>query len=135
MSSCQFNGAHADVIAWFNSTTDRLMRSCQNRNLRMNILSYLSIFLFVSFSRISSVIDSLFFSNNSFIMSDPKNPNIQKRNTPQWGLYQREMFWKDNTGEVPPFDTEPGALEDLAKETLTKGGWCVRRLSSCSSFS
>ncbi|KAF8858552.1 FMN-dependent alpha-hydroxy acid dehydrogenase [Acephala macrosclerotiorum] len=56
-------------------------------------------------------------------MSDPKNPNIQQRNTPQWGLYQRELFWKDNTGEVPLFSTEPGDLEDLAKRNLTSGGW------------
>ncbi|KUJ19693.1 FMN-dependent alpha-hydroxy acid dehydrogenase [Mollisia scopiformis] len=56
-------------------------------------------------------------------MSDPKNPNIKERNTPQWGLYQRELFWKDNTGEVPPFSTEPGDLEDLAKRALTVGGW------------
>ena len=38
-------------------------------------------------------------------MSDPKNPNIEKRSTPQWALYQRENFWKTNTGEVPPFNT------------------------------
>ncbi|ATZ48074.1 hypothetical protein BCIN_03g03280 [Botrytis cinerea B05.10] len=56
-------------------------------------------------------------------MSDPQNPNIKSRNTPQWALYQRDMFWKDNTGEVPPFSTDPGDLEDLAKESLTKGGW------------
>ncbi|KAN0099195.1 FMN-dependent alpha-hydroxy acid dehydrogenase [Hyaloscypha variabilis] len=56
-------------------------------------------------------------------MSDPNNPNIQSRNTPQWGLYQRQLFWKDNTGELPPFSTEPGDLEDLAKRSLTIGGW------------
>ncbi|KAF4624626.1 hypothetical protein G7Y89_g13544 [Cudoniella acicularis] len=50
-------------------------------------------------------------------MSDPNNPNIQSRNMPQWALYQRELFWKDNMGEVPPFSTEPGDLEDLAKRT------------------
>jgi hypothetical protein len=38
-------------------------------------------------------------------MSDPSNPNIQKRSTPQWALYQRENFWKANDGEVPPFNT------------------------------
>ena len=58
-------------------------------------------------------------------MSDPKNPNIASRNTPQWALYQRELFWKDNTGELPPFSTEPGDLEDLAKRALTIGGWYV----------
>ncbi|PSS18836.1 hypothetical protein M430DRAFT_19427 [Amorphotheca resinae ATCC 22711] len=56
-------------------------------------------------------------------MSDPKNPNIKTRDTPQWGLYQRELLWKDNTGEVPPFSTDPGDLEDLAKKSLTIGGW------------
>jgi len=56
-------------------------------------------------------------------MSDPKNPNIEKRDTPQWALYQRENFWKPNTGEVPPFNTDPGKLEELAKEKLTQGGW------------
>ncbi|RDW73536.1 FMN-dependent alpha-hydroxy acid dehydrogenase [Coleophoma cylindrospora] len=56
-------------------------------------------------------------------MSDPKNPNIQNRSTPQWGLYQRELLWKDNTGELPPFSTDPGNLEDLAKKALTLGGW------------
>lgn len=56
-------------------------------------------------------------------MSDPNNPNIRSRNTPQWGLYQRELFWKDNTGELPPFSTEPGDLEDLAEKTLSLGGW------------
>lgn len=56
-------------------------------------------------------------------MSDKNNPNIKSRSTPQWGLYQRELFWKDNTGEVPPFSTEPGDLEELAKNALTSGGW------------
>ena len=38
-------------------------------------------------------------------MSDPTNPNIQKRSTPQWALYQRENFWKSNDGATPPFNT------------------------------
>ena len=38
-------------------------------------------------------------------MSDPENPDISKRSTPQWSLYQRENFWKTNEGEVPPFNT------------------------------
>lgn len=38
-------------------------------------------------------------------MSDPTNPNIQQRTTPQWGLYQRENFWKVNDGQTPPFNT------------------------------
>ncbi|KAI9761138.1 MAG: Cytosolic iron-sulfur protein assembly protein [Chaenotheca gracillima] len=56
-------------------------------------------------------------------MSDPKNPNINQRSTPQWALYQRENFWKPNEGEVPIFNTDPGKLEELAKEKLTQGGW------------
>lgn len=38
-------------------------------------------------------------------MSDPTNPNIEKRSTPQWALYQREQFWKVNDGVTPPFNT------------------------------
>lgn len=38
-------------------------------------------------------------------MSDPNNPNMEKRSTPQYALYQRENFWKTNTGEVPLFNT------------------------------
>lgn len=48
---------------------------------------------------------------------------LSPKNTPQWGLYQREQFWKDNEGEVPPFSTDPGDLEDLAQRALTIGGW------------
>lgn len=38
-------------------------------------------------------------------MSDPTNPNIQERTTPQWGLYQRENLWELNEGQTPPFNT------------------------------
>ena len=38
-------------------------------------------------------------------MSDPKNPNIAIRSTPQWALMQREMFWAPNDGVFQPFDT------------------------------
>ncbi|KAF1955504.1 FMN-linked oxidoreductase [Byssothecium circinans] len=30
---------------------------------------------------------------------DPKNPNRDTRNTPQYALYQRQNFWKSNDGE------------------------------------
>ena len=30
---------------------------------------------------------------------------------------------KTNTGEVPPFSTEPGDLEELAQKNLSPGGW------------
>ena len=74
-------------------------------------------------------------------MSDPMNPNIQKRSTPQWALYQRENFWKLNDGETPPFNTgmdysyagesipanrtvlDPEKLEQQAYEKLTEAGW------------
>lgn len=54
---------------------------------------------------------------------DTKNPNKQYRTTPEYAEYQRVNFWKSNEGQTPPFDTEPGALEDLAKRKLTEGGW------------
>lgn len=54
---------------------------------------------------------------------DTKNENSKIRNTPEWAQYQRENFWKVNDGEVPPFNTEPGKLEDLAKQKLTQNGW------------
>lgn len=38
-------------------------------------------------------------------MSDPKSPYIAKRDTPSWGLYQRENFWKQNDGQVTVFNT------------------------------
>ncbi|XHG00641.1 hypothetical protein AWENTII_004072 [Aspergillus wentii] len=56
-------------------------------------------------------------------MSDPSNPNIQNRATPQWGLYQRENFWKSNDGQVPPFNTDPKKLEERARQKLTEAGW------------
>ncbi|EUC30234.1 hypothetical protein COCCADRAFT_104432 [Bipolaris zeicola 26-R-13] len=54
---------------------------------------------------------------------DPVNPNQKFRTSPQWALYQRENFWKSNEGEVPVFNTDPGKLEELAKEKLSQGGW------------
>ncbi|KKY17783.1 putative l-lactate dehydrogenase [Phaeomoniella chlamydospora] len=56
-------------------------------------------------------------------MSDANTPSIKKRTTPAWGLYQRENFWKLNEGKTPPFNTDPGKLEELAEETLSRGGW------------
>ncbi|KAJ9133439.1 FMN-dependent dehydrogenase [Pleurostoma richardsiae] len=56
-------------------------------------------------------------------MSDPSSPFIKKRDSPSWGLYQRENFWKANNGEVPPFNTHPDRLEELAKKKLTEAGW------------
>ncbi|KAI0867040.1 FMN-dependent dehydrogenase [Xylaria cubensis] len=56
-------------------------------------------------------------------MSDPNNPNINQRTTPQWGLYQRELFWAPNEGKHPPFNTDPEKLRALAKQRLSEGGW------------
>ncbi|KAH8906646.1 FMN-dependent dehydrogenase [Coniochaeta sp. PMI_546] len=56
-------------------------------------------------------------------MSDPYSPHIKKRDTPQWGLYQREQFWKANDGEVPLFNTHPDKLEELASKKLSENGW------------
>ncbi|PLB54422.1 FMN-dependent alpha-hydroxy acid dehydrogenase [Aspergillus steynii IBT 23096] len=56
-------------------------------------------------------------------MSDPTNPSIQQRTTPQWGLYQRENFWRVNDGQTVPFNTDPKKLEELAHEKLSQGGW------------
>ncbi|OJJ71368.1 hypothetical protein ASPBRDRAFT_196876 [Aspergillus brasiliensis CBS 101740] len=56
-------------------------------------------------------------------MSDPNNPNIEKRTTPQWALYQRENFWKVNDGQTVPFNTDPRKLEEEAHKELSQGGW------------
>ncbi|ROV88356.1 hypothetical protein VSDG_09429 [Cytospora chrysosperma] len=56
-------------------------------------------------------------------MSDPDSPHIKTRDGPSWGLYQRENFWKLNDGQVPPFNTHPAHLEELAKQKLTQNGW------------
>jgi isopentenyl diphosphate isomerase/L-lactate dehydrogenase-like FMN-dependent dehydrogenase len=56
-------------------------------------------------------------------MSDPQNPNIRERSTPQWGLMQREMLWAPNERKFQPFDTHPDNLKERAKEKLTENGW------------
>ncbi|KAI2463823.1 FMN-dependent alpha-hydroxy acid dehydrogenase [Annulohypoxylon bovei var. microspora] len=56
-------------------------------------------------------------------MSNPNNPNIQQRSTPQWGLYQRELFWAPNENKHPPFNTDPDKLRATAKERLSQAGW------------
>ncbi|KAF2809724.1 FMN-dependent alpha-hydroxy acid dehydrogenase [Mytilinidion resinicola] len=53
---------------------------------------------------------------------DPNNPNRETRSTPQYGLYQRENFWKSNNGETVPFNTDPAKLEALAKDHLSENG-------------
>lgn len=81
-------------------------------------------------------------------MSDPNNPNIKSRTTPQWSLYRREAFWNTNNGEYPLFNTginptshwelfklrnnsssltliDPAEVEKLAKEKLSLAGWYV----------
>ena len=39
---------------------------------------------------------------------DPNNENKKYRTTPEFAEYQRELFWLDNEGKVPVFNT--GAL-------------------------
>ncbi|KAI1261064.1 FMN-dependent alpha-hydroxy acid dehydrogenase [Xylariaceae sp. FL1019] len=56
-------------------------------------------------------------------MSDPRNPNRTQRTTPQWSLYQRELFWAPNESKHPPFNTDPQKLRELAKQRLSEGGW------------
>ncbi|KAJ5787236.1 hypothetical protein N7457_002226 [Penicillium paradoxum] len=56
-------------------------------------------------------------------MSDPTNPHIKERDTPQWGLYQRENFRKQNEGKTPLFNTDPRKMEERAKEKLSERGW------------
>lgn len=51
-------------------------------------------------------------------MSDPNSPYIKTRDTPSWGLYQREQFWKANEGEVPIFNTRKPHI--LLKPTSAK---------------
>ena len=63
-------------------------------------------------------------------MSDPNNPNIEKRSTPQYALYQRENFWKTNTGEVPLFNTGRYPLLQQSMErqlTFPYRTWQARR--------
>ena len=36
---------------------------------------------------------------------DAKNPNKEFRTTPEYAEYQRDNFWADNEGKVPPFNT------------------------------
>lgn len=67
-----------------------------------------ALLLFYISPRLSTPLEpqsQLLQSSLRTIMSDPNNPNIDKRSTPQYSLYQRENFWKPNTGEVPPFNT------------------------------
>ncbi|EON68868.1 lactate 2-monooxygenase [Coniosporium apollinis CBS 100218] len=54
---------------------------------------------------------------------DTKNPNKKYRTTPEYAEYQRENFWASNEGKVPPFNTDPAKLEELAKERLSQNGW------------
>ena len=73
---------------------------------------------------------------------DTKNPNKNHRSTPEYAEYQRENFWGVNEGKPAPFNTgksfvhigllqwltastDPGALEELAREKLSNGGWSV----------
>ncbi|KAK4610500.1 hypothetical protein CLAFUW4_13924 [Fulvia fulva] len=54
---------------------------------------------------------------------DTRNANKKYRTTPEFAEYQAENFWKSNEGEVPPFNTDPSKLEELAQRKLSEGGW------------
>lgn len=54
---------------------------------------------------------------------DPHAPNQKQRTTPEWAHYQRENFMKVNDGQVPPFNTDPGKLEEVAESKLSQAGW------------
>jgi len=54
---------------------------------------------------------------------DKNNPNKEYRSTPEYAEYQADNFWASNDGKVPPFNTDPGKLEDRAREKLSEGGW------------
>lgn len=48
---------------------------------------------------------------------------VQPRTTPRWDLYRRECFMLAAKQQKPLFDTDPEALEERAKQTLSEGGW------------
>ncbi|KAF1351876.1 FMN-dependent dehydrogenase [Delphinella strobiligena] len=56
-------------------------------------------------------------------MSDPNNPNVKNRSTPQWGLMQREAFWAPEEGISQPFNTHPDKIKELAESKLSQAGW------------
>jgi hypothetical protein len=39
------------------------------------------------------------------VIMDANNPNKKIRSTPEFAQYQRQNFWADNEGKVPPFNT------------------------------
>lgn len=56
---------------------------------------------------------------------DPKTENQSRRITPEYAQYQRQNFWGPSQAPPihPPFNTDPGKLEEQAKEKLSQGGW------------
>ena len=74
---------------------------------------------------------SLWLDRKESKMSDPNNPNISQRSTPQWGLYQRENFWKSNTGEVPLFNTGMFYFSMLMWMRMAMAMSILRRGSFC----
>lgn len=51
------------------------------------------------------------------------NLEIQPSREPNYAVYQKELFLAGRTGGNPHFNTHPDALEQQAKEALSKGGW------------
>ncbi|BGP66548.1 hypothetical protein NBRC10512v2_007956 [Rhodotorula toruloides] len=55
--------------------------------------------------------------------------DLPPRSTPTHALYQREIFLDGATkGKLPEFNTDPDEMENVAKETLSKGRMAVRKL-------
>ncbi|KAJ9111725.1 hypothetical protein QFC19_001086 [Naganishia cerealis] len=49
--------------------------------------------------------------------------NLPTRTTPHWDMYRRDMFMLAAEQKHPLFSTDPEELEELAKKTLSQGGW------------
>jgi len=54
-------------------------------------------------------------------MADPTDR--PQRTSPNYDLYQREIFKAGSYGDLPTFSTDPDKLEQLAHEKLTERGW------------
>ncbi|KAJ9102586.1 hypothetical protein QFC21_002987 [Naganishia friedmannii] len=52
--------------------------------------------------------------------------NLPERTTPHWDMYRRDMFMLAAEQKHPLFSTDPEELEELAKKTLSQGGWLQR---------
>lgn len=60
--------------------------------------------------------------------------NLPERTTPHWDMYRRDMFMLAAKQEHPLFSTDPEELEELAKKTLSQGGWLYASCNAGNSF-